>query len=187
MCFECFGNLYGKTLSSKPWNASIHHFFFVSEVFEVAPPDSNKEATKSRSTMRIFVVTFSGRTLTHEVECSDTVDMLKDRIMDMDGIPANQQRLVFSGSPKRAWSQLFLQADFDGPGKQMCGDRSLSDYNIQVLMSAVFGEYLNSRFLVITFPFQKEATIYLMLHLRGGCWIFSISILITIMIALVMR
>jgi hypothetical protein len=58
-------------------------------------PDSNKEATAK---MRIFVVTLSGRTLTHEVEGSDTVEMLKDRIMDIDGIPANQQRLVFSGT-----------------------------------------------------------------------------------------
>ena len=62
-------------------------FFFV-------PPHSNKEVT---ARMRIFVVTLSGRTLMHEVECSDTVNMLKTRIMEVDGIPANHQRLVFSG------------------------------------------------------------------------------------------
>jgi large subunit ribosomal protein L40e len=47
--------------------------------------------------MQIFVVTLTGKTLVHEVECSDTVDMLKERIMNIDGIPSDQQRLVFSG------------------------------------------------------------------------------------------
>ena len=47
--------------------------------------------------MRIFVATLTGKMLTYEVECSDTVDMLKEKITEIDGIPANQQRLVFSG------------------------------------------------------------------------------------------
>ncbi len=52
---------------------------------------------EQREEMRIFVVTLTGKTLVHEVECSDTVDMLKEKIMCIDGIPFDQQRLVFSG------------------------------------------------------------------------------------------
>ena len=107
--------------------------------------------------MQIFVKTLTGKIIKLDVEPSDSIENIKSKIQYKEGLPPDQQRLIFAGKqlegiPPDQQRLILSSKPPDGipqhliiTGKQLEDGRTLSDYNI-----------------------QKKSTIHLILSLRGG-------------------
>eukprot|EP00291_Cryptomonas_curvata_P010522 CAMPEP_0172177238 /NCGR_PEP_ID=MMETSP1050-20130122/15319_1 /TAXON_ID=233186 /ORGANISM="Cryptomonas curvata, Strain CCAP979/52" /LENGTH=77 /DNA_ID=CAMNT_0012849723 /DNA_START=128 /DNA_END=361 /DNA_ORIENTATION=- len=62
--------------------------------------------------MQIKVKTLTGKEIEFDIEPTDTVKRIKERVEEKEGIPPQQQRLIFGG-------------------KQMHDDKTASDYNLE--------------------------------------------------------
>lgn len=104
------------TTSSSPIGLSFHNNFKPSSASykkkELSSSLFNSNLVNIRGGMQVFVKTLTGKTISVDCEPDESIESLKAKINEKEGIPADEQRIIFGG-------------------KQLDSLKSLSDYDIE--------------------------------------------------------
>jgi len=111
---------------------------------------------------KLHVKTLTGKTISLKVESSDTIEKVKQKIEDKDGIPPDQQRLIFAGKDLGTSVSKTIEIEISGLLSKKVNENHLSEYLSRTSHFAISDALLSD------YNVQPESTIHLVLRLHGG-------------------
>jgi len=97
-------------VESVGWGRSQIPFGSFGAKSALVSPSSVEKVLKFRGGMQVFVKTLSGKTISVDVEPDESVESLKAKIREKEGVPLDQQRIIFGG---KHLDELKTLSDYD--------------------------------------------------------------------------